>query len=142
MHPRTIVRVLSFGRVIFGLSMLLAPKRTVRTWIGDDVENVRTRMLIRSFGARDLALGLGPLMAMRREAPVRGWVEAAAIGDLTDFAGTLLNIRRVPKLGAFLVLTSAAAAAAVGLWAAPRLAQEEPADEPWQEPAAVSPILD
>jgi hypothetical protein len=141
MHPRTIVRLLSAGRIFFGLSMLFAPKRTLRTWIGDDVESARTRMLIRSFGARDLALGLGPLMAMRRDAPVRGWVEAAAIGDLVDFTGTLLNLRRVPQLGAYRVLTSAAAAAAAGLWAAPRLAQE-PADEPWQEPAAVSPMPD
>ena len=138
MHPRTLAKVFAVARVCFGVSMIVAPRATLRAWIGDDAESARTRMLIRSFGARDLALGVGPLMAMRRGASARGWIEAAVIGDAIDFAGTALAFRHVPKLGAVLVLTSAAAAVAADLYAAPRL--DQPADEPWQEPAPASPV--
>jgi hypothetical protein len=48
-------------------------------------------------GARDLALGLGAILAMRHDAPVRGWVEAGGLADAGDLAATLLAWRSLPR---------------------------------------------
>ena len=48
------------------------------------------RLLLRVVGARDLALGIGVLLALDRDAPVRGWLRASALVDGLDAAGSLL----------------------------------------------------
>jgi hypothetical protein len=47
-------------------------------------------LLLRVVGARDLTLGLGVLVALDRDAPVRGWLRASAVVDGLDAAGILL----------------------------------------------------
>jgi hypothetical protein len=41
-------------------------------------------------GGRDLALGIGVLVALGRNAPVHGWLRASAVVDGLDAAGSLL----------------------------------------------------
>ncbi len=70
-------------------------------------------MLASALGARDVALGLGVLLAMKNDAPVRGWLEGAALADTVDFAATLAagsGIPRGPRLG----ILALAGASAVG----------------------------
>ena len=50
----------------------------------------RTRFFLRVVGARDLALGVGVLAALDRDAPVRGWLRASAAVDGLDAAGCLV----------------------------------------------------
>jgi hypothetical protein len=42
------------------------------------------RLFARMVGARDVALGLGAVIALDRGKPVRGWIEAAALTDTAD----------------------------------------------------------
>jgi hypothetical protein len=49
-----------------------------------------TRLFLRVVGARDLALGIGVLAALDRDAPVRGWLRASAVVDGLDAAGCLV----------------------------------------------------
>ena len=45
-------------------------------WIGADAARRPVKVLARAFGARDLAIGLGVVIALDRGTPVRGWIEA------------------------------------------------------------------
>jgi hypothetical protein len=40
-----------------------------------------TRLFVRMVGSRDLGLGLGLHIALNRDAPTRGWLEASAVVD-------------------------------------------------------------
>jgi hypothetical protein len=45
-----------------------------------------------------VALGLGVLLAMKNDAPVRGWLEGAALADAVDFATTAAAGSGIPKV--------------------------------------------
>ena len=72
-----------------------------------------------TLGARDLALGIGVILALRHDAPVRGWVEGSGLADAGDTLATLLAFGKLPKGGRWLVLLSAGGAAAAARLAAP-----------------------
>jgi hypothetical protein len=84
------------GRIAVGIAMLAAPGLAARTWIGDDALRPAVKVVIRGFGARDLALGLGVVIALDRGAPVRGWLEGSALADAGDFVATLLAGGSIP----------------------------------------------
>jgi hypothetical protein len=72
-----------------------------------------------------VALGAGVVLALRRGAPARGWVEAGGLADLGDATITLLSFRRLPRRSRWGVL----AAAGGGALVAPLLARSLPAPE-------------
>lgn len=104
---------LAAGRVALGVTAMLAPALPSRPWVGADATRPTIKLLARSLGARDLAIGLGGLLALRHDGPVRGWMEAGGVCDLGDLAGTLVHFRALPRTGRLLILavTSASAAA-------------------------------
>jgi len=59
-------------------------------WIGSDAARRPVKVLARAFGARDLAIGLGVVIALDRGTPVRGWIEAGALSDAVDTCASLL----------------------------------------------------
>jgi len=85
------------GRIAVGAAMLAAPGLASRAWIGDDGARPATKVIVRAFAARDLALGLGVLIALDRGAPVRGWLEGSALADMGDLVGTLLAGSSIPS---------------------------------------------
>src|SRR5580765_6643234 len=90
--------MLSLARVALGVTALVAPQLPARPWVGQDADRPSVRLLARALGARDVALGLGGLLAMRHDAPVRGWIEGGAFADAGDFVATLLHFRSLPRL--------------------------------------------
>jgi hypothetical protein len=63
-----------------------------------------------------MALGLGALLALRHDGPVRGWLEAGGFADAGDILATIFAWRQLPPLRRWLVVLAAAgAAAAAGL---------------------------
>ena len=103
------VRALAIGRLVLGVSFLLAPGPSLRSWVGREGDTPASRLAIRMVGGRDVALGMGTLFALRHGTPVRGWLEAGALSDTSDFVASLIAARHLPK---FRVL--AAGASAVG----------------------------
>ncbi|MEA2461427.1 MAG: hypothetical protein QOH90_1604 [Actinomycetota bacterium] len=94
--------MLGFGRAALGTLSFLAPKRTARFWTGESPEMAVSHMAVRGMGARDVALGLGMLIALENDGPVRGWLEASALADAGDAASTILSWKRfgsVRKVG-------------------------------------------
>ena len=122
---RQIAEAVAVGRIAIGITALVAPTVPLRPWVGRDFAwQPRAKLLARSLGARDLALGVGVMLALRHKAPVRGWVEGAALADAGDTLATLLAFGKLPKSGRWLVLASAAGAVAAGRLAAPVIDSE------------------
>jgi len=121
-QARQLAETVAWGRIAIGITALVAPTLPLRPWVGRDFAwQPRAKLLARSLGARDLALGLGVILALRHDAPVRGWVEGSGVADAGDCLSTLLAFGKLPKGGRWLVLLSAAGAAATARLAAPHV---------------------
>jgi hypothetical protein len=101
---------LAGGRIAIGVVSLLTPGVVGRAMMGPDGDSGGARVLLRVVAARDLALGIGVLAALDRNAPVRGWLRASAVVDGLDAAGSLLARHRLRPT----VFPAAAAAATAG----------------------------
>ena len=110
MEARDLAVGLAGGRIAIGVVSLLAPGLVCRAMIGPDGDSGGTRLFLRVVGARDLALGIGALAALDRNAPVRGWLRASAVVDGLDAAGSLLARHQLRPT----VFPAAAAAATAG----------------------------
>lgn len=115
MNPRLLAATIAAGRVAFGTALAIAPARAARIWIGSASDVPGARVAMRATGARDIALGMGLLMALRHGKPIRGWVEAGAVVDSADVAFTLMSFRHLPTPGRVLTVASAAAVAALSI---------------------------
>jgi hypothetical protein len=119
-RARQLAEAVALGRIAIGIVALAAPTVPLRPWVGRDFAwQPRAKLLARSLGARDLALGIGLLLALRHDTPARGWVEGAGLADAGDTLATLLAFGKLPKSGRWLVLASAGGAAAIARVAAP-----------------------
>ena len=117
---RRLAASVAWGRIGLGATAVLAPAVPLRPWVGREVAwRPRAKLLARALGARDIALGVGVVLALRKDAPVRGWVEGGVLADAGDVVATTLAFGTLPKWGRWLVLASAAGAVAVAGMAAP-----------------------
>jgi hypothetical protein len=76
-------------------------------------------VLARAFGARDLAIGLGVVIALDRGTPVRGWIEAGALADAIDTAASLLAGGSIPAAIRWPCIALGAGSTAAGMALAP-----------------------
>jgi hypothetical protein len=105
------------GRVALGLAALAWPSVPARPWVGESADDLAARVFGRALGARDLALGLGALAALRGEDAgpgPRAWVAAGALSDALDVAASLAAWRELPRVSRWLVAASAGGAALAG----------------------------
>jgi hypothetical protein len=78
------------GRQLVGAAFVATPGLAGSAWIGSDARRRPVKVLARAFGVRDLAIGLGVVIALDRGTPVRGWIEAGVLSDAIDTAASLL----------------------------------------------------
>jgi len=106
------------GRVALGLAALARPSLPARPWVGAAADDLAAEVFGRALGARDLALGLGALTALQRQAAEPGsacaWVAAGALSDALDAAITVSSWRELPRAGRWLIVTAAGGAALAG----------------------------
>ena len=107
---RRLAQLVAVGRVGLGILAIVAPQVPLRPWVGERSGDPGALLLARGLGARDLALGLGTVLALRQDGPVRGWVEAGGLADAGDTLFTLQRFGHLPSRGRWLVLTAAAGA--------------------------------
>jgi hypothetical protein len=125
MKGRGLAVSLAGGRIVIGVVSLLAPGFVGRTMTRQGGSGGGARLFARMVGARDLALGLGVLVALDRGAPVRGWLEASAVVDGIDAAAVLLARHHI-RTGVFPVAVGLAAAGALlSAWLARQLDQAQ-----------------
>jgi hypothetical protein len=108
------VRLLGMLRAAIGGAMVLAPATSMRVWIGAERKAFGTRLVTRALGMREIAIGVGTVLAVDHDAPVRGWLEAGVLIDTSDALTTLIAYRRLPRVGRTLVAAGAATAAIMG----------------------------
>ena len=110
------------GRVALGLTALAWPAVPARPWVGASADDLAATVFGRALGARDLALGLGALAALRCPGAEPGsaaaWVAAGALSDALDVAASLASWRDLPRITRWLVAASAGGAALTGAAAA------------------------
>jgi hypothetical protein len=117
---RALAASVAWGRIGLGVTAMLTPAVPLRPWVGRDIAwRPRAKMLARALGARDIALGVGVILALRHGAPVRGWVEGGGLADAGDLVATLLAFGTLPRLGRWAVLGSTVGGVAASRLAAP-----------------------
>jgi len=106
------------GRVGLGVAALAWPSVPARPWVGSSADELGAQVFGRALGARDLALGLGALAAVRKAPgdPWSGgaWFAAGALSDALDTAVTVAAWPRLPRYTRWLVAASAGGAAIAG----------------------------
>ena len=102
----TLAMTMSRLRIAIGVTAMAAPGTAARLMSGRSKAEGLEPMFARMLGARDVALGLGALIALDHGAPVRGWLEGAALADTVDAVAAVVSRRR---------LTPAAFAGTVGI---------------------------
>jgi len=137
MEPRDIAIGLARTRIALGAVALAVPGPVGRLMVGSDGSRPGMRLFARMIGGRDIALGLGVVIALDRGAPVRGWLEAGAFSDGVDFVACLLAGDDMPDTARVGGAASAAGAALAGIWLSRQL-DPPPAASPGHPEAAAT----
>jgi len=138
MEARDIALAQARGRMAVGAAYVLAPGLFGRIWVGREATRPGAKILARAFGARDLALGLGVVIAIDRGAPVRGWLEGSALSDAVDFLAGVLDRDALPPATRAGVLALGAGSSALAAWLARTLDSEGEGLEGMTPEAAVT----
>jgi hypothetical protein len=121
MDHRQVVRTLAAARVALGAALLVAPGTIGGAWVGDAATSRQVKVLARALGARDLALGLGTLRALRDGTEVASWVQMSVLADGVDAVATIAAIGPIGARKALPTVAIAAGSALIGATALPQL---------------------
>ena len=114
MDDRQRAEMLNAGRTFFGAGMVLAPSLMLKGWVGEDAKLPSVKLVGRTMGVRDAAIGLGTLMALEDKESVKRWIQFGIAADAVDCAATVIAARRLSTKKSILVAAMAAAAAVTG----------------------------
>lgn len=82
--PKAIIPALGLTRVAIGIGLIANPMGIGKALgIADDAMR-QSVWLARFTGGREIAIGLGTLVAWKRSEALAGWIAAQAISDATD----------------------------------------------------------
>lgn len=95
METRTLARLLACARIGIGAALFAAPQTAARLWLGQPV-TPGGALLARGLGARDLALGVGQLVALDDDGDAGPWLDAGVAADTADALGVMLARRDLP----------------------------------------------
>ncbi len=111
---RPLAQLVAWGRVGIGVSAIAAPTLMARPWIGGDARTAGSRLLARTMGGRDLALGIGALRALRvSDDGARPWVALGGMADAVDALATVLAFGSLPRRSRWGILAVTVGAAVV-----------------------------
>jgi len=111
---RPLAQFIAWGRVGIGTSAILAPTLMARPWIGPGAGDSGSRLLARTMGGRDLALGFGALRALHlSDAEARPWVALGGMADAVDALATVLAFGSLPRRRRWGILAVTVGAAVV-----------------------------
>ncbi len=111
---RPLAQLIAWGRVGLGVSAIAAPTLMARPWIGGAAASSGSRVLARTMGGRDLALGIGALRALGvSDDEARPWVALGGMADAVDAAATLVAFGTLPRRSRWGILALTVGAAVV-----------------------------
>jgi hypothetical protein len=112
MEDTTLAMSVARFRIAAGLAALATPGLVIRALGGTAKSPGLTPLFVRMLGGRDIALGLGTVVALDRGAPVRGWIEGSALADTVDCLSSVLAQKYMSR-GAFGATAGLSGASAV-----------------------------
>jgi hypothetical protein len=86
-------------RVAVGTSLLAAPSRAGRPWLGPAADSGGGRVALQAFAVREAAIGIGLLRLLATGGPVRLWFRLALAFEVVDAAATAAQRRELPDTG-------------------------------------------
>ncbi len=120
--PYTETMVIGLARTGIGVGSLLLPRTSGRVLFRRRPGS-QTAVALRLFGACEIALGVGAVLAARRRTrAARGWVEAGALADAGHVVALLADRRAVRRATRWGGIASASVATTWGVRLADRLA--------------------
>jgi hypothetical protein len=108
---------LAAGRISIGVVALVRPDLMARAWVGAaQAAGPAGAVLGRAAGGRDIALGVGALLASSRRngRGLLSWTVAGSFCDAVDVAATIASWRDLPPLGRYAVAGAASSGALLG----------------------------
>ena len=128
MEARALAIGTARARIAIGVAGVVAPGAAARMMGGKSAADGLTPLFVRMVGARDIALGLGTVVALDRGAPVRGWLEGSALADAADGVASLLGRDRLKPWALRTTVAVATGSAVFGPLLAKRLDPPPPPD--------------
>jgi hypothetical protein len=127
MEDANLAMSLARGRIALGTAGVVVPGLATRVMGGRRGSDGIGPLLARMLGARDVALGLGTVIALDRGAPVRGWLEGAALADTVDCVACVLARDNISSTVFRAAAGLGAASAMLGIFLSRRLDPAPPA---------------
>lgn len=110
-------RGLGLLRCAIGICALFLPTLPARPWVGsDEARRTSVRLFARTLGGRDLALGLGAVVAPNSRRGLSAWVLLGALADTGDLLATIAAFGKLPRVSRWMILVLTFGAATVGGW--------------------------
>jgi hypothetical protein len=109
---------LALSRLAFGANYLARPASAEPTWIGRAARAPGAQVMIRSQGARDVALGAGALWALGTGRDPHAWMVAQILTDGADAVATWAAREHLPSARGRTAFALAAGSTAVAAVAA------------------------
>jgi hypothetical protein len=102
------------ARVAYGAALIAVPQKVTKSWLGpvDDAAKVA----LRGLGAREIAVHGFGIVAAVTGAPLKPWLAASLVGDVSDIVATIAGRSGLPDDSA--KKTAAVAGASAALTAA------------------------
>jgi hypothetical protein len=127
MDDAALAMYLARARIAIGMAALVFPRLATRAVSAERESGGVAPLFARMLGARDVALGLGTVIALDRGAPVRGWVEGSAMSDGVDFLACVLARKHLTPMAFRGTAALGGSAAALGAFLSRRLDPPPPA---------------
>ncbi len=121
MEDATLAMAVARCRIAIGLAAVVSPRLATRAMSGRGTPDGPGPLFARMLGARDVALGLGTVIALDRGAPVRGWVEGSALADAADCVAAVLGRKDMSPLAFRATVGLGGASALLGAFLSRRL---------------------
>jgi hypothetical protein len=128
---------LSRARIAIGVIAVAVPRVAAERLSVDESTAGVAPMLARMTGARDIALGLGTLIAVDKGMPVRGWLEGCALADTGDTVAAIAGREQLSR-NALIGSIGLAGTSALVCFVLSRRLDTPPAPHPGQPEAIVT----
>ncbi len=137
MEATTVAMLFARGRIAIGIAAVAVPGSAIRAMSADSDPGGLAPVVARMLGGRDIALGLGTVVALDHGTPVRGWLEGAALADAVDCVASVIGREQMTPRAFWGTLGLAGGSAILGVVLARRL-DPPPAPHPGQPEAVVT----
>jgi hypothetical protein len=113
---RSLARLQAAGRLVAGAGLAFAPGVVAGGWVGAAADKRDGQLLAVGLGARDMAIAVGTLNALRSRRGAAARLRAGVAADAADLAATLRARDTIPPLAVPAVVAIAGGSVLLGAY--------------------------